>query len=75
MQHYLESVPMPRPLTCSSCHYWQEIALATLPTNEHTGRCGRFSELRLGSARPRCNICWEPAVVDAPTEAAVATDD
>jgi len=39
------------------------------------GRCGRFAEIRPGTARPRCNICWEPAVVAQLIQDAAIADD
>ncbi|MHB8647863.1 MAG: hypothetical protein ACYDAR_18940 [Thermomicrobiales bacterium] len=52
---------IPAPLTCSGCRHWAPIAAQTPANSETSGRCGRFAETRPGAARPRCNICWEPA--------------
>lgn len=50
-------------LRCVTCRNWELTTLRALPDGEAIGQCLRFSEARRGSARPRCNICWEPAVV------------
>ena len=59
---------MPPRLTCSGCRHWERVVAHTLGDAEPAGRCGRFSETRAASARPRCNICWEPAPVTPPVQ-------
>lgn len=54
--------PMPRPLTCGGCRHWEAAPASVAAEFVEIGRCGRFAEIRPGTARPRCNICWEPAV-------------
>lgn len=54
---------MPHRLTCSGCQHWERVTTHTLGDTEPMGRCGRFGETRAASARPRCNICWEPASI------------
>lgn len=70
MQVFVSEQPM--PLTCGGCRHWGAVASFALPDNALAGRCGRFAEIRPGAARPRCNICWEPAVVAPSHEAAHA---
>jgi hypothetical protein len=50
----------PIRLLCGGCRHWEETAIRAVPTGELVGRCDRFSETRFSTARPRCNICWEP---------------
>jgi hypothetical protein len=51
----------PQRLTCSGCSHWGRAASDLCTEVEATGRCDRFGEMRPADARPRCNICWEPA--------------
>ena len=67
--------PIPAPLTCSGCLHWSQTTFSTPPDTDMTGRCGRFAETRPGAARPRCNICWEPAAVVQPIRTEVITDN
>ncbi len=54
---------IPVRLLCGGCRHWEESAIHALTdTSERTGRCARFSETRSALSRPRCNICWEPAM-------------
>ena len=57
---------VPERLFCSGCSHWAHLASDTRTENEATGRCGRFGEMRPANARPRCNICWEPAAIAPP---------
>lgn len=66
MQIIPSDQPVPAPLTCSGCRHWMQAATGIGADSEPTGRCERFEETRPGTARPRCNICWEPATA-APT--------
>jgi hypothetical protein len=74
MQTVPSERPMPTPLLCSGCRHWEAVASPARSDAENigigVGRCGRFGETRPGAARPRCNICWEPAVVAPPAPAA-----
>jgi hypothetical protein len=54
---------IPQRLTCGGCHHWERAALDSRAEDEMVGRCGRFGETRPAGARPRCNICWEPAAL------------
>jgi hypothetical protein len=65
---------MPQRLTCSGCRHWQETAMQRLGGAEASGRCDRFGESRPATARPRCNICWEP-VAALPAKNAALSDD
>lgn len=67
---------MPLPLTCSGCRHWGAITAQTHGQSEivAVGRCGRFAEIRPGAARPRCNICWEPAAITQFAEDETLTD-
>lgn len=66
----LHSEPaIPIRLLCGGCRHWQKTAIRAMPDGGVLGRCGRFGENRAGTARPRCNICWEPP---APTVHPVA---
>jgi hypothetical protein len=67
---------MPTPLTCSGCRHWGVIASPARADSESTGigRCKRFGEIRPGAARPRCNICWEPATIAPPALDRLLTD-
>lgn len=58
----------PRRLICSGCQHWERATGYALGAMEPMGRCGRFGEMRAASARPRCNICWEPASVAPPAQ-------
>lgn len=66
--------PIPAPLTCNRCRHWGALAAHTLSEAEQSGRCGRFAETRPGASRPRCNICWEPAVAAPPSQISTLTD-
>lgn len=74
MQVITPASAMPQPLTCSSCQHWQGVAAHTPAEGERVGRCGRFAEIRPGTARPRCNICWEP-VAALPTQETILADN
>lgn len=60
MQVIQSSQSVPLRLTCSGCSHWQRTAAYGIVDTDEAGRCGRFGETRPASARPRCNICWEP---------------
>jgi hypothetical protein len=79
MQVLLSEQPMPTPLTCSGCCHWTHTGTQTLADTDSsgtaTGRCGRFAETRAGTARPRCNICWEPAAITQPLSDRTMADD
>ncbi|MCA1667595.1 MAG: hypothetical protein LC793_09455 [Thermomicrobia bacterium] len=64
--------PLPMPLICSGCRHWG--AITAQNETAAVGRCGRFNETRPGAARPRCNICWEPAAVARVAEGQLLTD-
>jgi hypothetical protein len=70
---------MPMPLTCSGCRHWTPAGTQTLADTDRsgtaTGRCGRFAETRAGTARPRCNICWEPAAIGQSIMEGTTADD
>lgn len=66
---------MPAPLTCSGCRHWTHLAFTTPADTERAGRCDRFAETRPGAARPRCNICWEPAAAVHPVQGGAMADD
>lgn len=66
---------IPQRLTCSGCRHWERIAFQFSANAEPAGRCGRFAETRPADARPRCNICWEPAAVALTVPDRVLTDD
>ena len=68
MQVLRSESPLPTPLTCSGCRHWDVVAAHALSEAEQSGRCGRFAETRPGTSRPRCNICWEPAVAARPVQ-------
>ena len=68
MQVLSADQPMPIPFTCGGCRHWEVVASLAFPEAAPAGRCGRFAEIRPGIARPRCNICWEPAVAAQPQE-------
>jgi hypothetical protein len=71
MQEITPQSSTPTRLTCGGCRHWEETSIRTVPAGESVGRCDRFSETRSITARPRCNICWEPRVtVLRPIEAA-----
>lgn len=78
MQMLPSERPMPTPLTCSGCRHWGLVASLARSGTEKidagAGRCGRFGEIRPGAARPRCNICWEPAVAARPAQDGIFTD-
>ncbi|HEY7909435.1 MAG TPA: hypothetical protein VIC60_11200 [Thermomicrobiales bacterium] len=61
MQVMQSSLDVPRRLSCSGCRHWERTAASGRVDMDEAGRCGRFGEARPASARPRCNICWEPA--------------
>ncbi len=67
--------PMPAPLLCRGCRHWTPLASNTPSETALAGRCGRFAETRPGAARPRCNICWEPAVAARPVPDDALVDD
>jgi len=62
MQVVTPESAIPRRLICSGCAHWERAAGAE---GDGPGRCGRFAETRPADARPRCNICWEPALRQA----------
>ncbi len=64
MQQLHNEPAIPIRLLCGGCRQWEETAIRALSGGDVVGRCGRFGESRVGTARPRCNICWEPS---APT--------
>ncbi len=66
--------PMPVPLTCGGCRHWGAMTARIDADTEQAGRCGRFAETRPGTARPRCNICWEPAVIARPVRDGILAD-
>lgn len=66
---------MPARLTCSGCRYWARAAFEVPMDAELAGRCDRFAETRAASARPRCNICWEPAAAAPAVRDTVLADD
>ena len=51
----------PPRLRCGTCRNWDPTSIRAMPDGETVGQCARFSESRVIGARPRCNICWEPA--------------
>ena len=51
----------PLRLRCGTCRNWDSASIRALLDGEMVGQCARFSEARVVGARPRCNICWEPA--------------
>jgi hypothetical protein len=61
MQIVSSDYALPERLMCSGCRHWERSTVDSRAEAEATGRCGRFGEARPASARPRCNICWEPA--------------
>ncbi len=63
MQVMQASSSAPQRLACGGCHHWEQIAADARTDADVTGRCDRFGDMRSASARPRCNICWEPALV------------
>jgi len=67
--------PTPIPLACSGCRHWSAMDAYTASHIEETGRCGRFAETRPATSRPRCNICWEPAVAVLPAQNGALADD
>jgi hypothetical protein len=68
MQVIRSEYAIPQRLTCSSCHHWQKAVGHPRDEVESVGRCGRFGETRAATARPRCNICWEPATAVPPVQ-------
>jgi hypothetical protein len=66
---------LPMPLTCSGCRHWGAVTARAESESAGTGRCGRFGEIRPGAARPRCNICWEPAAIAQPLSDRTMADD
>lgn len=75
MQIFPSERPMPAPLICSGCRHWGALATPGRSEIEQTGRCGRFAETRPAASRPRCNICWEPAVIALPIPDGPLADD
>ena len=72
MQRVSSERMTPMRLICSGCRYWEHMTFQTSADAESAGRCGRFGETRLASARPRCNICWEPS--SSPIDATAPAD-
>lgn len=60
MQTVASEPAIPVRLLCGGCRHWEETAIRAMPDGGVVGRCGRFGESRTVTARPRCNICWEP---------------
>jgi len=75
MQVLSSERPILAPLTCSGCLHWSQTVFSTPPDTEIAGRCGRFAETRPGAARPRCNICWEPAAAVQLIQTGIRADD
>ncbi len=66
MQDVTTDAVMPVRLLCGGCSHWEETMIRAVPGGEPVGRCDRFGESRPGTARPRCNICWEPRALRRP---------
>lgn len=75
MQIMPSSQDIPQRLSCSRCSHWERTAAYDLIDADEAGRCGRFGETRPASARPRCNICWEPADATPSLRDMVLADD
>jgi hypothetical protein len=74
MQILSSDYMIPERLTCSGCRHWGRTAADTRAEAKAAGRCGRFGETRPADARPRCNICWEPAATIASAQDTALAD-